>query len=227
MHVPDVGFTFCVQRDVLTSQYPPYGEAYVPYPYPPPYAYYPPHPSPSYAPPRPGPQPYPYGGYMPPYHATSLGALRPRSISPESTHSHSSRSGHAGAVPEPDIVKAGGTTAADRPPLATLATAAVRNTTAPITHEPVAAAATVANSDHGEDEEAPLSQLFRIAPSREHAAHNVHIHPFGFIYWTFTLLCVDISWFFFVFINPTLTNLRMCGRHLQMVVPDRKRRSRD
>ena len=162
-----------MQTDMPPGGYEFYGDGYAPYPYPPPYPYYPP--------PTGVPRPYPYGGYGPTYIGNSSRARRARSAISSSGTSKSSESRGPQRERHIQQAAAGVVQAEQLGSLAVVGTVAetVAGTVAGnvvvassgpamSAHAPVELVSTPMVSPHAEEDDVPLSQVFRNARPDEH-----------------------------------------------------------
>lgn len=130
-----------------------YGEGYGRYTYLPRYVYCP--------------YPPPYERFLPKHRAASRRMRRSQSNSPSSGHDHSSGSGQDEPERGIDAALVGGAKEAVHAPIAMadLATAPVTTYVTP--HEPAAMAGNTTKRAHDEEDDVPLSQLFRAGFTKE------------------------------------------------------------
>ena len=182
-HVIAIGGPSCcqyvrLQVDVATDHHPYCRDVYRPYHYPPPCGCCAAHNSSGFAPPHAAQPPCPCAAYAPTCAVTASRARRPRTRSPTSGRSNSSRreddrddrssdqGDHACA-----FQAAGAPTAmpvSASPPITTPLNAQYPQSVA---------ATTVRTAQCEEDEQLPLSELFRVAPSRMAPPQNVNDGP--------------------------------------------------
>lgn len=188
-----------MQMDVRIGHYPYFADGYVPYPYPPPYVYYPPLNSPGYATSPTIGAPYPVGRYVPKYPAGTSRGRRPRSRSPISDMSHSSGRMEDEAEPKPIHGSTPAPVVGYEAPIADPPPASRPGTTALHASEPQTIPAGPGSAKQAEEEEQPLSKLFRVAPARVDSPQHVCLHtlPMGVVPLVFYGIGMSFTRFFF------------------------------
>lgn len=151
-----------MQHDAPTSHDGYYGEGYGRFTYLPPYGYYP--------------YPPPYKGFLPTHPASSRRKHGPFSNSPSRSRSHSSGSGQDEPERCIDTALVGAANVVVLAPTALADIATVYGTTAVTCHEHATTAGNTSKEAHNEEDDVPLSQLFRTGLTKECPAEQVSLH---------------------------------------------------
>lgn len=212
-----------MQMDVRIGHYPYFADGYVPYPYPPPYVYYPPLNSPGYATSPTIGAPFPVGRYVPKYPAGTSRGRRPRSRSPISDMSHSSGRMEDEAEPKPIHGSTPAPVVGYEAPIADPPPASRPGTTALHASEPQTIPAGPGSAKQAEEEEQPLSKLFRVAPARVDSPQHVCLHtlPMGVVPLVFYGIGMSFTRFFFLFRTDLLVHGRL--QHTMGTLPKKAR----
>ena len=171
-----LGFIVHLQVDVASAQYPYYSERHVHYPYAPPYGFYPPHTPLGYAPSPPLVPPYRNDKYAAAYHVKTTRRRRPRPRSPPTDSADSSRSMDEAAQKNTGRMPQATADAPERAQNPLPSHCGMPATTAVNAEEPRVQHDPTNNNAQSEEENQPLSEMFRVAPSRVAPPQKLQVH---------------------------------------------------